>query len=117
MPGHTLKVTLDRDVIALAVKCHEPDGAFCRKACSECEDGYCVDPANYIKPIDYCLAAEWLDADNAHAECYEGAPDKISLSDGMGVDVRWDGFAEHWEWKASGVLWRAEPEIAEPVAQ
>lgn len=117
MPGHTLSVKLDRDVVKLSAKCHEPDGAFCRRACSECEDDHCVDPANHIKPINYCLAVEWLDAGDVHAECYEGAPDKISLSDGMDIGVRWNSFEEGWEWKASSASWRGEPEIVEAAAQ
>lgn len=96
--GHTLKVVLDRDTVCLSIVCHEPDGATCRRACQKgCED-FCANPAEHIKPTNYCLAKEWIDADNNMAECYAGGGDELPLHDGMLINVDWTG--DYYEWTA-----------------
>jgi hypothetical protein len=96
--NHTLKVVLDRDTVCLSVICHENDGAFCRRGCAYgCEDS-CVDPDSHIKPLNFCLADEWISADNNMAECYAGK-DELPLHNGMRIDLSWTG--EYYEWTAA----------------
>jgi hypothetical protein len=93
--GHTLKVVLDRDTVCLSVVCHEVDGTHCRRTCDEgCED-ICDDPDKHIKPVDYCVAAEWIALDNNMAECYAGN-DELPLHDGMSINLDWTGDCYEW---------------------
>jgi hypothetical protein len=95
---HALKVVIDKDTVCLSVVCHLLDGATCRRACTEgCEDT-CADPDDHIKPVDYCLVAEWINLEGAIAESYSGN-DVLPLHDGMAIDVEWTG--DDYVWAAS----------------
>lgn len=92
--GHVLRVTLDDHSVDLDVECHEPDGAACRLRCddNECE-GDCNPPC-MLKPVDYCMAEEWISGTDASDACASAA--KVPLRDGMLIDVNWNGDAYEW---------------------
>jgi hypothetical protein len=97
MFGHNLKVVLDKDTVCLSVVCNESEGSFCRRACVEDCDEVCRNPDEHVQPVNYCLAVEWINADNDVPECYAG-DDTIPLYDGMPIKIEWNG--DFYEWSS-----------------
>jgi hypothetical protein len=97
MTGHSLRVVLDRDTVCLSVVCNEADGTNCRSSCVVGCEGVCTDPDEHIRPIDHCLAAEWVTLEGCASQNYAGG-DGLALHDGMPINLTWNG--DTYEWTA-----------------
>jgi hypothetical protein len=96
--GHTMRVTLDYDIVRLIPVCHEPEGAVCRVMCAAkdpCESFGYPDHEHGLKSVDYCNAVEYLTSeDSVEERCSNKG--ETALHDGMSIEVEWDGDGYTW---------------------
>lgn len=92
---HTMRVTLDREALRLVPVCHEQDGAVCRVICAAgCESFSYPEHEHKLEPVSYCNAVEFLS--NSDVECCCDYAVEVPLSDGMPIEVTWDGDGYSW---------------------
>jgi len=98
MSGHTMRVTLDRDMVRLVPVCHEPEGAVCRVTCATgvCEQYGYPEHEHGLRPVP-CNAVEWLTAGDLVAESC-GSDSEVPLYDGMPIEVSWEGVDVGYSW-------------------
>ena len=94
--GHVLRVSLQGAYVDLDVECHEPDGAVCRVECAAatCETYSYPDHEHGLKAALDCNAVTFFDDSDVVCAC--ATPERISLCDGMPIEVEWDGDCYAW---------------------
>ncbi len=109
--GHVLRIEADRFGIELSVECREPDGAPCRLDCAEpaerCGREDMPPHSDYegehaTRDMGDCNYRLWLTEDpSLLPELHDPAAGPEPISDGMPVDIRWDG--DSYVWRAAKV--------------
>lgn len=93
--GHTMRVTLRYDTVALSLVCHEAPGADCKQRCPQGCEIIGHDHEHPLIPTPHCTLATYLNA--AGMDDYYGEQGtEILLYDGMPVTLAWDGDSYLW---------------------